>query len=79
MSLVTTNKLVDMLRQSPLLNATQQGELVRDLQVRSPDARALARQLLERGWLTSFQLNQLFQGRGGELVLGPYVLLAGLG
>ncbi|MBL8799878.1 MAG: protein kinase [Planctomycetia bacterium] len=79
MSLVTTNNLVDLLSRSPLLSMTQQGELVRDLQVRAPDARALARQLLERGWLTSFQLNQLFQGRGGDLILGPYVLLERIG
>jgi tRNA A-37 threonylcarbamoyl transferase component Bud32 len=39
----------------------------------------LARQLLERGWLTSYQINQLFQGKGSDLVLGPYVLLERLG
>jgi len=44
-----------------------------------PDPRALARELLGRGWLTAFQVNQLLQGRGAELALGPYVLLERLG
>src|SRR5277367_2477205 len=35
--------------------------------------------MLERGWLTSYQINQLFQGKGSDLVLGPYVLLERLG
>jgi len=62
-----------------LLTTAQQGELVQTLQTRFPDARALARQLLERGWLTSYQVNQLCQGKAGDLVVGPYVLLERLG
>ena len=34
---------------------------------------------LEQGWLTPYHVNQLFQGRGRELLLGPYVLLERLG
>jgi serine/threonine-protein kinase len=79
MGAVSTSALVDVLRRSPLLTPAQQGELVHTLQGRFPDARLLARQLLERGWLTSYQINQLVQGKGGDLVLGPYVLLERLG
>jgi serine/threonine protein kinase len=79
MSAISTPALVNALSRSPLLTSTQQGELVQTLQGRFPDARLLARQLLERGWLTSYQINQLFQGRGSDLVLGPYVLLERLG
>jgi serine/threonine-protein kinase len=43
------------------------------------DPRALARELLQRGWLTPFQVNRLFQGRVRELVLGPYLLFERLG
>src|SRR5207245_2837036 len=46
---------------------------------RFPDARALARELVQRGWLTPFQVNQLFLGRGQDLLLGSYVLLERLG
>src|SRR5262249_35648830 len=31
------------------------------------------------GWLTAFQANRLLQGRGQELVLGPYRLIERLG
>jgi WD40 repeat protein/serine/threonine protein kinase len=43
------------------------------------EARALAQHLLERGWLTPYQVNQLLLERGPDLVLGPYVLIERLG
>jgi serine/threonine protein kinase/uncharacterized membrane protein len=43
------------------------------------DSRALARELVDRSWLTAYQANQLLQRRGGELLLGPYRLLDRLG
>ena len=69
----------ETLRRIPLLTSAQQVELTSALQTRTADAKTLARQLLQRGWLTSFQVNQLFLGRGPDLVLGPYVLLERLG
>ena len=42
-------------------------------------ARLVAAELARRGWLTPFQANQLVQGRGQELVVGPYVLIERLG
>lgn len=42
---------------------------------RFSDPRALARELLNRNWLTSYQVNQLLQGSVKELVLGPYNIL----
>ena len=41
--------------------------------------RELARQLVQRGWLTPYQVNQLLLGRAAELILGSYVLLERLG
>src|SRR5262249_28729803 len=35
--------------------------------------------LIERGWLTAFQVNLLFQGRAADLMLGHYVVLERLG
>lgn len=43
------------------------------------EARALAGDLIRRGWLTPYQANQLLQGKGAGLLLGSYVLLERLG
>jgi len=72
----TTVSLLTVLRRQQLLEPAQLDELTH-LAPRFPDPRALARELLTRGWLTPFQLNQLFQGR--NLVMGGYVLLERLG
>jgi serine/threonine-protein kinase len=71
--------LMKALAESPLLNPAQQQELAGALQDRFTDPRSLARELLQRGWLTPYQVNQLLQGRGQQLVLGPYMLLERLG
>jgi len=79
MSVATTQALVDLLGRSRLLTVPQQTELVQQLQRRFPEPRALTAHLVGCGWLTSFQANQLFLGKGAGLVLGPYVLLERLG
>jgi serine/threonine protein kinase len=43
------------------------------------DALQLARDLIQRGWLTAFQVNQLLQGKEAALHVGPYQLLHRLG
>jgi serine/threonine protein kinase len=43
------------------------------------DSRGLAAELLKRNWLTPFQINRLFVGRGSELLVGGHVLLERLG
>lgn len=71
---------LDMLREKPLLNPWQLDQLVME-HLRRPfsDPRALARSLLERNWLTPYQVNQILLGQGQELILGQYVLLERLG
>jgi serine/threonine-protein kinase len=71
--------LADVLRQTRLLQPAQLEELTRDLLDSFPEPQALARELVRRGWLTPYQVNALFQGRGPELLLGSYVLLEKLG
>lgn len=71
--------LVQQLCRYPLLEAAPLEELTNTLQHRCPDARLLGRELIQRGWLTPFQINQLLQGRGAELIFGSYVLLEKLG
>ncbi len=68
--------LVDLLRRHRLLDPSQLAELQRTT---AADARGLARELVRRGWLTSYQANELLQGRGAGLLLGSYVLLDKLG
>jgi serine/threonine protein kinase/Leucine-rich repeat (LRR) protein len=78
MASVSSSSLVDALRQYRLLEPVQLEEL-KNFQGRFPDPKALARELMQRGWLTPYQANQLLQGKGQELVLGSYVLLERVG
>ena len=78
MAIACVASFVEALAQGPLLEAAQQQELDA-LGACHPDPRALARELIRRGWLTAYQINQLFLGRAADLVLGPYVLLERLG
>jgi WD40 repeat protein len=71
--------LLDLLCQCSLIDPTQLDEVRRTLLSGFPTGRLLAGELLRRGWLTAYQVNQLLAGRGRELVLGPYVLLERLG
>src|SRR5208282_6710874 len=79
MNIASTPSLVDALRRFRLLESAQLEEIARDLQARFAEPRSLARELLQRGWLTPYQVNQVLQGRGQELLLGSYVLLERLG
>jgi serine/threonine-protein kinase len=69
MAIDSVSNLVEALRQSRLLEPAQQEEIDRQLQSRFTDPRVLARELIQRGWLTPYQVNQLMQGHGNELVL----------
>lgn len=79
MSPPTVPDLVGALRRNDILRPDQLETLINELQGHFSDARSLARELLDRGWLTSFQLNQIFRGKGDSLALGQYVLLNPLG
>jgi serine/threonine protein kinase len=70
--------LLAMLRKHQLLVPEQLAE-AEQLQQRHTDPRLLAKELLHRGWLTPYQINQLFLGRGPDLVLGSYLLLQRVG
>jgi serine/threonine-protein kinase len=52
---------------------------VLDLSRRLPQARDLARELIQLQILTPYQANQLLTGKGQSLVLGPYQILERLG
>ncbi len=78
MAAATVGDLHEAIRTSQLLDPAQLAELAR-LQHRHAEVRALGREVVQRGWLTTYQINQLLQGRGAELVLGPYLILDKLG
>jgi WD40 repeat protein/tRNA A-37 threonylcarbamoyl transferase component Bud32 len=78
-TIVTNAELLEALRQSRLLGPPQLEELAGPLQQSFNEPRALAGELIQRGWLTPFQVNQIFQGGCQDLVLGRYVLLERLG
>ena len=63
----------------PLLSREQLRELVHLASGRCSEARPLAKIMVQRGWLTVFQINQILAGRGSELVIGPYHVLDRLG
>jgi WD40 repeat protein/tRNA A-37 threonylcarbamoyl transferase component Bud32 len=71
--------LLDQLRESRLLEPAQLDELSRSPEATDRDPRPLARQLLQRRWLTKFQINQVVQGRAKDLMVGPYVILDRIG
>jgi serine/threonine-protein kinase len=70
-------ELLALLRELPLLKP-HLAERIEELAPNAP-ARALAGELVTRGWLTPYQADELLQGRGRDLVLGRYVLLEKLG
>jgi len=70
---------VDMLITNRLLTPDQLNKVTTELLSRIRDSRTLAKDLVQRGWLTVYQVNQLFNGHGKDLVLGAYRILDLLG
>src|SRR5215831_5522906 len=75
----STTDLLAFLQDHSFLTPAQVRALNQAGSLASADERALARELVDRDWLTAYQANQLLQGRGLDLVLGPYRLLERLG
>jgi serine/threonine-protein kinase len=71
--------LLEALREHRVLDADRLEKVERATQGRTVDVRTLAKELVKRGYLTTFQVNRLLQGRGAELVLEDYLLLDQLG
>jgi WD40 repeat protein/serine/threonine protein kinase len=79
MAIPSVAALLEELRRIPLLEQAQMAELTGSLAGQFTEPRALAGELVRRGWLTPYQVNQLFQGRAGQLMLGAFILLERLG
>jgi len=78
MSVGSVVNFVEAIRQNRVLEPDRLDELSR-LQGSFPDPRQLAKHLLQRGWLTPYQINQIMAGRGTDLCFGQYVVLERLG
>jgi formylglycine-generating enzyme required for sulfatase activity/tRNA A-37 threonylcarbamoyl transferase component Bud32 len=70
--------LLACLREAGLLEEAHLEELLRQADGTRPAAE-LARELTERGWLTTYQAELLLRGDGHRLRVGPYCLLEWLG
>ena len=79
MGISSSGMLVDALRQHALLSPCQLAQMPNLAQGRCGDARALAKLLMQKGWLSVYQVNQLLVGNGRELTIGPYLVLDRLG
>ena len=74
-----TAAFVAALGRSNLLTAAQLDDLTGWVGREKPDISALAKEVNRRGWLTPYQIKEVFKGRGTSLKLGQFVLLDLLG
>ena len=72
-------QFVEAVQASGLLPAVEMDALAEAASQPDADAEALARDLVQRGLLTAYQVRRLWTGRGPELVLNQYVLLERVG
>ncbi len=79
MTIISPGTLMDELRRYQLLMPEELAQLPQLVNGHCHDARPLARILGQRGWLTIYQINQLLDGNGGELVFGPYQIQERIG
>jgi eukaryotic-like serine/threonine-protein kinase len=79
MTIASAGSLIDALQHHRLINGDQYARLKSQLQGRNTNPRAVAKQLVQHGWLTVFQINQLFAGKGKDLVIGAYRVIDRLG
>jgi serine/threonine-protein kinase len=74
----TVADFVSLLTQANVLEANQLRQLTSE-QHRYANLPDLTRDLLRRGWLTSYQVERLNREEFNSLVMGPYILLEELG
>jgi serine/threonine protein kinase len=79
MAIVSSGALIDALRQYQLLPSDKLTQLPHMANGRCAEARALAKLLGQRGWLTIYQINQILDGHAQSLAIGPYLILDRLG
>lgn len=78
MATAVQNPLIEALSRLAILEPAQMAELPL-LQEKFPHPRALAKELLQREWLTAYQANQIFLGHADDLIIGHYLCLNKIG
>ena len=76
--IATVDRLAELILESKLLPSDRQAALP-ELQRKHAKPYLLAKELLDRAWLTDYQLEEIIKGRGQDLVLGAYALLEVVG
>jgi serine/threonine protein kinase len=80
MQIHTANDLIGALQDSGLFTPEQVVALSAELRaLEDDDPSALMRHLIQRDWLTLYQLRKVVHGKAAELHLGPYVVTDKLG
>lgn len=79
MSISSSGVLLEALRQQDLLSPDQLAQLPSLFNGPCGDARVFGKALVQRGWLTVYQVNQILLGNTAELLIGPYCVLDKLG
>ncbi len=74
-----TEDFLAALGQCGLLAPAQHAELVAWATEYRPDPSALAKEIARRGWLTGYQVKEVYKGRAADLTVGPYRVLDLLG
>jgi serine/threonine-protein kinase len=75
----TSYELAEILRKTELLDHSQILKLAELLPSLSQEPQELAYALVQRGWLTSFQVEQVLAGNAKQLILGGYRLMQVIG
>src|SRR4051794_10684520 len=79
MTIDSVSALVDALRYERLLDAEQLGQLTGEVLAGFDSPQALARHLVQAGWVTVYQTHHLFEGHPTRLIVGPYCIVDRLG
>jgi eukaryotic-like serine/threonine-protein kinase len=79
MTITSCYAMIETLRRLELLAPDQLLLVIRAARLPRATPRSLARGMLQRGWLTVFQINQMLAGHGRNLVFGPYHVLDRIG
>src|SRR3954464_2480048 len=79
MPIHTAEDLLVALRGCGLFTPEQLAALARDLKPLGDDPPVLLRRLVDREWLSVYQLRKVLNGRAAELFVGPYMVLDKVG
>ena len=74
-----TDAFLAHLARCDLLTASQYTDIAAWVAEYRPDPSTLAKELTRRGWLTGYQVKEIYKGRSKDLIVGPYRVLDLLG